>query len=397
MSNLSVKKVVSSLPSTLVGDTIYLVRVGTGYDQYVTNSTGTIIAYALNSSSSGGSGSTFTPSRTYTNTTTSGVNYSEYIGVTVAPTDSSTSVTIASKVEMTVNTTNNITIGGYAVATQSVMNIGGTGTKDKIVVDMNQVAVTGGAINSLLHYEAVISSIDSGTTINGLVGYYVPNLSVVANIGNVLQYYAFKCDYTEAILHHQGVYWNGSQTELVAPNHPGLVAGRYYTPPYMSLQATSLATGIVYFSPVFIPHRTTITKLGFTVTTAAAAGTMARLALYRMIAGNFYLVLDAGEIATSTTGDKEITISQRVDGGQYAIAVQFSASTATNIEYNASYIGYDWRVGQLGQASSTAASATLATAQRAPYTYAAYPSAVAGTSITLATGGIVHLWYRVGV
>lgn len=48
MSALSISKVVSALPSTLVADTIYMVRVGTGLDIYVTNSSGTIVAYKTN-------------------------------------------------------------------------------------------------------------------------------------------------------------------------------------------------------------------------------------------------------------------------------------------------------------------------------------------------------------
>ncbi|MDF3932161.1 hypothetical protein [Pseudomonas citronellolis] len=41
-------KVVATLPSTLEANSIYLVRVGTGFDQYVTNSTGQIVAYPMN-------------------------------------------------------------------------------------------------------------------------------------------------------------------------------------------------------------------------------------------------------------------------------------------------------------------------------------------------------------
>jgi hypothetical protein len=48
-------KVVSALPGTLDANSIYYVRVGTGFDLYVTNDSGTIVAYPINSSG-GGSG-----------------------------------------------------------------------------------------------------------------------------------------------------------------------------------------------------------------------------------------------------------------------------------------------------------------------------------------------------
>lgn len=60
MAVLKVEKVVSALPGTLVADTIYFVRVGTGFDLYVTDSTGAI-AYQVNQAA--GAGETFAGSR----------------------------------------------------------------------------------------------------------------------------------------------------------------------------------------------------------------------------------------------------------------------------------------------------------------------------------------------
>jgi len=48
MSAALFSKVVSALPGTLTADTIYFVRVGTGFDIYVTNHSGTIVAYPQN-------------------------------------------------------------------------------------------------------------------------------------------------------------------------------------------------------------------------------------------------------------------------------------------------------------------------------------------------------------
>lgn len=48
MAELKASKVVSSLPGTLDANTIYVVRVGTGFDLYVTNNSGTVVSYSLN-------------------------------------------------------------------------------------------------------------------------------------------------------------------------------------------------------------------------------------------------------------------------------------------------------------------------------------------------------------
>lgn len=56
MALIQQHKIVSSLPGTLAANAIYYVRVGTGFDIYVTNSIGTIVAYPLNQASSSGGG-----------------------------------------------------------------------------------------------------------------------------------------------------------------------------------------------------------------------------------------------------------------------------------------------------------------------------------------------------
>jgi hypothetical protein len=48
MAELKLYKMVASLPAVLEPNAIYLVRVGNGFDQYATNSTGTIVSYPLN-------------------------------------------------------------------------------------------------------------------------------------------------------------------------------------------------------------------------------------------------------------------------------------------------------------------------------------------------------------
>lgn len=48
MAIAKLHKVVASLPETLEADSVYFVRVGTGFDIYVTNGAGQIVAYTLN-------------------------------------------------------------------------------------------------------------------------------------------------------------------------------------------------------------------------------------------------------------------------------------------------------------------------------------------------------------
>jgi hypothetical protein len=53
MAVVRFEKVVSTLPETLTPDTLYMVRVGAGFDFYVSDSTGAV-AHALNATGGGG-------------------------------------------------------------------------------------------------------------------------------------------------------------------------------------------------------------------------------------------------------------------------------------------------------------------------------------------------------
>ena len=48
MAELRIEKYVNNLPSVLIANTIYYVKNGAGFDVYITNNSGTIIAYPLN-------------------------------------------------------------------------------------------------------------------------------------------------------------------------------------------------------------------------------------------------------------------------------------------------------------------------------------------------------------
>jgi len=65
MSKIKIDKVVSSLPSTLVANTVYAVRVGTGFDLYITDNTGAT-AHQINSSGGTTPWTTDTNGITYT-------------------------------------------------------------------------------------------------------------------------------------------------------------------------------------------------------------------------------------------------------------------------------------------------------------------------------------------
>lgn len=111
---------------------------------------------------------------------------------------------------------------------------------------------------------------------------------------------------------------------------PAMRSGNYYgLPP--GTQTTSAGTdGRAIYYAIIVPNAVTVDRIGAEVQTAAASTTV-RLGIYANSAtdGPGTLVLDAGTIDSSTTGFKEITVSQALSPGIYWLAAAPVGGTPT--------------------------------------------------------------------
>lgn len=117
------------------------------------------------------------------------------------------------------------------------------------------------------------------------------------------------------------------------PNYLRWRSGVYYA---VSGATTSTYTGTltsIYMTPMYIPQKTTLTKIGINVATAGTTGALIKLGIYNnsttATTGDVptTLLLDAGTVASDTTGYKEITISQAVTPGLYWLVYQMTVAT----------------------------------------------------------------------
>lgn len=319
-------------------------------------------------------------------TGTSGTVSKSTTTVTVSPSANSTRVVFGSKVELSYSSSFNMLPGGWLTSEQKVINTAGSGTIDKLVCDMVQLNLVGGNIAAAVGYEAVLSQIGPSTIVNGLAMFYVANMTGVANIGNVQQLAAFQNDHPQAFIRSLGPYLNADSVELTTPFHAGLMAGRYYSAHAKSMTTNIVTANAIYVTYVHVPKRTTITKLGFNVTTAAAGN--ARLGIYKVKDGALTtLVAQGSNISTASTGEKESTISAAVDSGVYAVVAVFSGTPviAWHEISSHSVIG-------AGNASGYSEFAYIA-----PFSFGALPATANITPAFAANTIEPHLWFRVGV
>lgn len=96
-------------------------------------------------------------------------------------------------------------------------------------------------------------------------------------------------------------------------------SGRYYGGATSSVTAVATTANYLYAAPIYVAETVTIDRIGIHVTTAGAAASVIKLAVYNDT-GHFLpgtKRFDAGSVAADSTGAKELTISQQLPGGQW--------------------------------------------------------------------------------
>ena len=117
--------------------------------------------------------------------------------------------------------------------------------------------------------------------------------------------------------------WRATQAveegELLIPPH---ISGRYYGSSFMvgafSARVITLVVDTLYAMPFLTDETRAFDRISIQVTTAGAAGKLARLGIYSDSGGlPGALVLDAGTVSVASTGGKEININQTLTPGWY--------------------------------------------------------------------------------
>lgn len=123
---------------------------------------------------------------------------------------------------------------------------------------------------------------------------------------------------------------------------PGFIAGKYYASPGVWVSGTVLQFNAQFDAiPFAVPVAVTVDRIACRVTTAGSAGAVARMGIYQDDGTGYpgALVLDAGTVATTTTGVKEIVINQTLQPGLYWLVVGGQGAPATNTTFQTNGTG----------------------------------------------------------
>ncbi len=130
---------------------------------------------------------------------------------------------------------------------------------------------------------------------------------------------------------------NGSGQE-VAPQHPGIAAGRFYygfRPQGFGSPVSTLSTRTLW-APFRNPQQTTYSRIGINVATAGPTGATCTMNIYKAVNGipaGSPLLVSSPVVAAAQQGDAEATISQTLAAGVYFAGVSCSSDSVALTTY----------------------------------------------------------------
>lgn len=181
-----------------------------------------------------------------------------------------------------------------------------------------------------------------------------------------------------------------SAVSAAAAATPNWISGRWYGVQEVGsatvFGGSALVANLLCLAPVLVPKATPVDRIGANVT-AAVASTTIRLGIYGDFAasGIASLLLDAGTIDSSTTGNKELTISQVLPPGWLWLAVISNGTPAMTAL--SSWSGANLQ----GQANTGGTAKTPLWTKSGTGGFAALPSTFALSGATAVTSGPIPM------
>lgn len=215
---------------------------------------------------------------------------------------------------------------GYAAA---IIAEDGGERVNKMVSMYAQTDALNKGSSAILGFEHSLGGIGPNSNHEALSDFFSPNLEFVPNKHRVQRWGAFTNQDTGKVIQNYGPYVDKTFRELAPADHPGYVAGRYYTNPFYYVEDMTIPANTAVLMPIHIKARVHIDS--FRMFTGAAAGGQYRIAVYSAVQGLVAERVLVSAITNSPGANSQLDINmdKQLDPGMYWFAVACSVSGAT--------------------------------------------------------------------
>lgn len=185
--------------------------------------------------------------------------------------------------------------------------------------------------------------VETGATFGGWL--IRMDMSGFVSPGGLAAYGSEINDRTNGVLYRQatapeGSTWTGDPYLLKGQGQPGVQASTQFYASTGGHSSAAATDGTVTATPIWLGGGKTFTSMGVSVTVAGATGSVIRLGVYADANGTpGARVLDAGTVASDTTGVKTVTVSWAPVAGRYwlAGAAQGGVAAPTTVTLASTY------------------------------------------------------------
>lgn len=200
---------------------------------------------------------------------------------------------------------------------------------NKVVVNYAQMNALNEGGAALLGYEFSLGGINPNGNFAASSDFFSPNLESVPNKHRVQRMAGYTNQDTGKVIQNYGPYIDKTFRELAPSDHPGYVAGRYYTNPFWYVEDFNIPANTAFLMPIHIKARVHIDS--FRVFTGAGAGGQYRVAVYSAVQGLVAERILVSSLVNSPGANAQIDINmdKQLDPGMYWFAVACSVGGTT--------------------------------------------------------------------
>lgn len=211
---------------------------------------------------------------------------------------------------------------------------------NKMVVSYTQTDALNEGSSAILGYEHSLGAIGPNSNHDALSDFFSPNLEFVPNKHRVQKMAAFTNQDKGKVVQSFGPIIDSTFREHAPADHPGYVAGRFYTNPFWWVEPRDVPANTALLMPIHIKARVHIDS--FRMFTGGGAGGQYRVGIYSAVQGTVAerVLLSAKVNSPGPNMQLDIPLDKQLDPGMYWFGVACSVTGQTMLVHKVYDKGY---------------------------------------------------------